>query len=188
MEPMNATAYVTSYGCEVWAPTQGQELAQLMVAQLLGMPPDKIKINRTFLGGGFGRRLVADFVLQAVAASKAVGRPVKIVWSREEDIQHDIYRPAVRNRITVGLDSDAKIAAVSHQVVSPSILHYVSPMSVQDNYDPSCVEGLHGTRCRSDGAKPPGFRGSLIASASHFPPLGLNTSISNPFSVSTRYG
>jgi isoquinoline 1-oxidoreductase beta subunit len=146
MEPMNATARVTNDGCEVWAPTQGQELAQLMVAQLLKIPPQKIKINRTFLGGGFGRRLVADYILQAVAASKAVGKPVKIIWSREEDIQHDIYRPAVRNRITVGLDADQRIAAVSHQVVSPSILHYVAPSSVQDNYDPSCVEGLHGTR------------------------------------------
>ena len=148
MEPMNATARVNADGCEVWAPTQGQELAQILVAQLLGMPQEKIKINRTMLGGGFGRRLVADFVLQAVAASKAVGKPVKIVWSREEDIQHDIYRPAVRNRITVGLDSERRIAAVSHQLVSPSILHYVSPPSVLDNYDPSCVEGLHGTRYR----------------------------------------
>src|SRR5215471_51830 len=148
MEPMNATARVTSDGCEVWAPTQGQELAQIMVAQFLGMPQQQIKINRTMLGGGFGRRLVADFVLQAVSASKAVGKPVKIVWSREEDIQHDIYRPAVRNRITVGLDSEGRIAAVSHQLVSPSILHYVSPPSVLDNYDPSCLEGLHGTRYR----------------------------------------
>jgi isoquinoline 1-oxidoreductase beta subunit len=146
MEPMNATASVTNDGCEVWAPTQGQELAQLMAAQLLGIPPQKIKINRTFLGGGFGRRLVADYILQAVAASKAVRKPVKIVWSREEDIQHDIYRPAVRNRIVVGLDSEKRIAAVSHQVVSPSILHYVAPQSVQDNFDPSCVEGLEGTR------------------------------------------
>jgi len=148
MEPMNATARVTADSCEVWAPTQGQQLAQMLVAQLLGMPPEKIKINRTFLGGGFGRRLVADFVLQAVAASKAVGKPVKIVWSREEDIQHDIYRPAVRNRITVGLDTEGRIAAVSHQLVSPSILHYVSPTSVQDTFDPSCVEGLQGTRYR----------------------------------------
>jgi isoquinoline 1-oxidoreductase subunit beta len=148
MEPMNATAHVTRDGCEVWAPTQGQELAQLMIAQFLGMPKEKITINRTFLGGGFGRRLMADFVLEAVAASKEVGRPVKVVWSREEDIQHDVYRPAVRHRITVGLDEDRKIAAASHQLVSPSILHYVYPIAVKDDYDPSCLEGLHGTRYR----------------------------------------
>lgn len=148
MEPMNATASVTAGGCEVWAPTQGQELAQLMVAQFLSIPKEKVRVNRTFLGGGFGRRLIADFVLQAVAASKAAGKPVKVVWSREEDMQHDVYRPAVRNRITVGLDSDGKIAAVSHQLVSPSILQFVSPAPLPDNYDPSCLEGLEGTRYR----------------------------------------
>ncbi|MBV9182807.1 MAG: xanthine dehydrogenase family protein molybdopterin-binding subunit [Acidobacteria bacterium] len=146
MEPMNATASVSADKCAVWAPTQGQELAQLMVAQFLGLPKEKIEINRTFLGGGFGRRLVADFVLEAVAASKAVGRPVKVVWSREEDIQHDVYRPAVRHRITVGLNSENTIAAAAHQLVSPSILHYVYPVAVKDDYDPSCLEGLHGTR------------------------------------------
>jgi isoquinoline 1-oxidoreductase subunit beta len=146
MEPMNATARVTGDGCEVWAPTQGQELAQLMVAQFLAMPKEKIQVHRTFLGGGFGRRLLADFVLQAVAASKAVRKPVKVIWSREEDIQHDVYRPAVRHRITVGLDASGRIAAASHQVVSPSILHYVYPVAVKDDYDPSCLEGLHGTR------------------------------------------
>ena len=146
MEPMNATASVTANGCEIWAPTQGQELAQIMAAQFLGISQEKVRVNRTFLGGGFGRRLIADYVLQAVAASKAVGRPVKVIWSREEDTQHDVYRPAVRNRITVGLDSGGKIAAVSHQVVSPSILKYVAPWPLPDNYDPSCLEGLHGTR------------------------------------------
>jgi isoquinoline 1-oxidoreductase beta subunit len=146
MEPMNATARVTSDSCDVWAPTQGQELAQLVVSQALNLPKEKVQVHRTLLGGGFGRRLVSDFVLQAVAAAKVVGRPVKLVWSREEDIQHDLYRPAVRHRITVGLDSNHKIAAASHQLVSPSILHYVYPVQVKDDYDPSCLEGLHGTR------------------------------------------
>jgi isoquinoline 1-oxidoreductase beta subunit len=146
MEPMNATARITNEGCEVWAPTQGQELAQLVVSQTLNIPKEKVKINRTMLGGGFGRRLVADFVLQVVVVAKAIGRPVKLIWSREEDMQHDLYRPAVLHRITVGLDNQEKIAAVSHQLVSPSILHYVYPVEVKDDYDPSCLEGLHGTR------------------------------------------
>ena len=146
MEPMNATARVTKDECEIWAPTQGQELTQLMVAQFLGIPKEKIQVHRTFLGGGFGRRLVADFVLEAVACSKAMGKPVKVIWSREEDIQHDIYRPAVRHRITTGLDEEGRIGAASHQLVSPSILHYVYPLAVKDDYDPSCLEGLDGTR------------------------------------------
>jgi len=148
MEPMNATARITEQGCEIWAPTQGQELTQLMVAQTLGIPKEKVKVNRTLLGGGFGRRLVADFALQVVAIAKATGRPVKLIWSREEDMQHDLYRPGVRHRITVGLDADDKIVAASHQLVSPSILHYVYPVAVQEDYDPSCLEGLHGTRYR----------------------------------------
>jgi isoquinoline 1-oxidoreductase subunit beta len=146
MEPMNATARLTGDGCEIWAPTQGQELTQIMVSQILGLPKEKVKVNRTMLGGGFGRRLVADFALQAAVTAKAVGKPVKVIWSREEDIRHDLYRPAVRHRITVGLDSDGRIAAASHQLVSPSILHYVYPLAVKDDYDPSCLEGLHGTR------------------------------------------
>jgi isoquinoline 1-oxidoreductase subunit beta len=148
MEPMNATAQITDEGCDVWAPTQGQGLAQLVVAQTLNVPKEKVKINRTLLGGGFGRRLVADFVLQVVVVAKAVRKPVKLIWSREEDMQHDLYRPGVLHRITVGLDDRDQVAAASHQLVSPSILHYVYPQEVKDDYDPSCLEGLHGTRYR----------------------------------------
>jgi isoquinoline 1-oxidoreductase beta subunit len=146
MEPMNATASVTAEGCEVWAPTQGQELAQIVLMQALNLPKDKVKINRTLLGGGFGRRLVADFVLQAAIASKAVGKPVKVIWTREEDTRHDFYRPAVLQKITMGLDSEGKIVAAAHQLVSPSILQHVSSMSVKDEFDPSCIEGLNETR------------------------------------------
>ena len=146
MEPMNATASVTAEGCEVWAPTQGQELSQIVVMQALSLPKEKVKINRTMLGGGFGRRLVADFVLQAAVASKAVGKPVKVIWSREEDMRHDFYRPAVRQRITMGLDSGGKIVAASHQLASPSILQHVSQISVTDDFDPSCIEGLNESR------------------------------------------
>lgn len=146
MEPMNATASVTAEGCEVWAPTQGQELAQIVIMQALKLPKEKVKVNRTMLGGGFGRRLVADFVLQAAVASKAVGKPVKLIWSREEDMRHDYYRPAVRQRIAMGLDSDGRIVAASHQLVSPSILQHVAQMAVTDEFDPSCIEGLDESR------------------------------------------
>src|SRR5260370_6983047 len=111
MELMNCTARVTADGCEVWAPTQGQELAQLAVSQMLGLPREKVSITRTLLGGGFGRRLLPDFVVQAVAVSKTVGRPVKVIWSREEDMQHDFYRPAVHHRITPGVHTYARLKA-----------------------------------------------------------------------------
>jgi len=142
MEPMNCTAHVTADGCDVWAPTQGQELAQLTVAGMLGLPREKVRINRTLVGGGFGRRLLPDFVAQAVAVSKAVRRPVKLIWSREEDMQHDFYRPAVHHRITAGVDEYGRLKALAHRLVSPSILQFVYPPAVTETYDPSCLEGL----------------------------------------------
>jgi isoquinoline 1-oxidoreductase beta subunit len=148
MEPMNCTAHVTADGCDIWAPTQGQEMTQMVVAQVLGLPKEKVRVNRTLLGGGFGRRLVADFAVQAVLASKAVGLPVKVIWTREEDMQHGLYRPAVLNRITAGVDEFGRLQAVAHKLVSPSILQFVYPVAVTDTYDPSCLEGLLETHYR----------------------------------------
>ncbi|HLW52433.1 MAG TPA: molybdopterin cofactor-binding domain-containing protein [Candidatus Angelobacter sp.] len=142
MEPMNCTASVTADGVDIWAPTQGQEMTQIVICGAFNLPKDKVRVNRTLVGGGFGRRLVADFALQAALVSKQIGRPAKVIWSRDEDIQHDIYRPAVLNRITAGIDARGKLQAIAHRVVSPSILQYVSPPSVTDKYDPSCLEGL----------------------------------------------
>jgi isoquinoline 1-oxidoreductase beta subunit len=141
MEPMNCTASVTASGCEVWAPTQGQEMTQNVLSQALGWPREKVLVNRTYCGGGFGRRLVADFALQAALVSKAIGRPAKVVWTREEDIQLDLYRPAVVNRLSAGIDELGRVRTLYHQLVSPSILQYVYPPAVQPNFDPSCMEG-----------------------------------------------
>jgi isoquinoline 1-oxidoreductase beta subunit len=148
MEPMNCTASVTADRCEIWAPTQGQELTVVTLAQVLSLAPERISINRTYLGGGFGRRLFTDFAVEAALLSKAVGRPVKLIWSREEDMQHDIYRPAVFHRLTAGLDDRGMLRALEHKVVSPSILQYVFPPAVTADYDPSCCEGLIETRYR----------------------------------------
>ena len=145
MEPMNCTAHVTDDTCIVWGPLQGPELAKLTLAGMFKLPPERVTINRTLLGGGFGRRLLVDFVVEAAIASKAVGRPVKVVWSREEDIQHDVYRPATVNRITAGLDRSGKPLAIAHKVVSPSILQFVYAPAVTEDNDPSCLEGLMET-------------------------------------------
>jgi isoquinoline 1-oxidoreductase subunit beta len=142
MEPMNCTARVAGDTVEIWGPTQGQELTRLTLAAVFKLPKENIQVSRTFLGGGFGRRLVADFALQAALVSKAVARPVKVVWSREEDMQHDIYRPATLHRITAGINEYGKLRAISHRLVSPSILQYVFAPAVTDVYDPSCLEGL----------------------------------------------
>ena len=145
MEPMNCTAHVTDDSCNVWGPLQGPELAKLVLSGMLKLPPEKVSINRTLLGGGFGRRLLVDFVVQAALISKAVSKPVKVVWSREEDMQHDVYRPATLNRITAGLDQDGRPKAVAHKVVSPSILQFVYAPAVTEDNDPSCLEGLMET-------------------------------------------
>jgi isoquinoline 1-oxidoreductase subunit beta len=142
MEPMNCTARVTGDTIEVWGPTQGQEMTRLTLAAVFKVPKENVQVSRTFLGGGFGRRLVADFALQAALISKAVGRPVKVIWSREEDMQHDIYRPATLHRITAGIDEYGKLRAMAHRLVSPSILQYVFAPAVTNVYDPSCLEGL----------------------------------------------
>lgn len=142
MEPMNCTARVSGDMVEIWAPTQGQEITRLTLAAAFNLPKENVQVSRTFLGGGFGRRLVADFALQAASISKAVGKPVKVIWSREEDMQHDIYRPATVHRITAGIDEYGKLRAIAHRLVSPSILQYVYAAAVTDVYDPSCLEGL----------------------------------------------
>jgi isoquinoline 1-oxidoreductase beta subunit len=142
MEPMNCTARVSGDTVEVWGPTQGQEMTRITLAAVFNIPKQNIQVSRTYLGGGFGRRLVADFAVQAALISKAVGKPVKVVWSREEDMQHDIYRPATLHRITAGINEYGQLRAISHRLVSPSILQYVFPPAVTDVYDPSCLEGL----------------------------------------------
>jgi isoquinoline 1-oxidoreductase subunit beta len=145
MEPMNCTAHVTDDGCTIWGPLQGPELAKLTLSGIFKLPPEKVTINRTLLGGGFGRRLLVDFVVQAAVVSRAVGKPVKVVWSREEDMQHDVYRPATLNRITAALDKSGKPQAIAHRVVSPSILQFVYAPAVTEDNDPSCLEGLMET-------------------------------------------
>jgi isoquinoline 1-oxidoreductase beta subunit len=145
MEPMNATAHVTAEGVEVWAPTQGQGPIQHAVAGLLGIEPGRVAVHTTFLGGGFGRRFETDFVVQAVLASKAVGKPVKLVWSREEDMRQDFYRPAAMARLSAGLDGAGNPVAWHARLASPSIMSRALPQLVKDGIDPSSVEGVSDT-------------------------------------------
>jgi len=141
MEPMNCTAHVRKDGCDVWVGTQGQTLAQRTAAGITGLPPEAVKIHTTYLGGGFGRRFAADFVADAVETSKALGVPVKVIWTREDDMQHDLYRPATYNRLAAVLDKDGAPVAWSHRIVGPSIMMGVFPSAVRDGIDPTGVEG-----------------------------------------------
>ncbi len=120
MEPMNCTAHVQNDRCEIWAPTQAPQGAQNEAARILGLPLDKITVHVTLLGGGFGRRLNSDYVQDAVKVSKAVNAPVQVIWKREDDMQHDFYRPATYNVMRGGLDKNGWPVAWLHRVAGPS--------------------------------------------------------------------
>jgi isoquinoline 1-oxidoreductase beta subunit len=151
MEPMNCTARVTSDRCEIWAPTQGQNLAFFALQAALKMPGEKIIVNRTpYIGGGFGRRLLPDFVVQAALISKAVGRPVKVIWDREEDMRRDWYRPATMVRLSAALDAKGLPTALHARVVSPRVITAVAPFMAKNvdksRVDPTAMEGMMETR------------------------------------------
>jgi len=136
MEPMNCTAYVQKDRCDLWAPTQAQILAQIFASQVSGLPMDKIDIHTTYLGCGLGRRgSFPDFIIEAVTASKTVGKPVKVVWTREEDIKYDFYRAATCQRIEAGLDSQGRVVGWSHKVACSSILKFLNPDWIKDGVD-----------------------------------------------------
>ena len=141
MEPMNATAWVRDGRCEVWAPTQSQSLARSIAAKAAGLPVDQCTIYTTYLGGGFGRRLQVDYIADAVEVAKKIGVPVKVVWTREDDMQHDFYRPMSLNAVRGVLDDDGTLVALAHTVVSPSIARYRNPQLPSIQVDPSAVNG-----------------------------------------------
>jgi isoquinoline 1-oxidoreductase subunit beta len=145
MEPMNATASVTSSGVEVWAPTQVQTAARASAAQIAGMPLERVAVHTTYLGGGFGRRLYHDYTDEAVAVSKAIGAPVHLVWPREEDIQHDFYRPMAVNKIRGAFDASGNLVALEHTVVMDSIevpLGFHLPPSGLDQISTDVVDNM----------------------------------------------
>jgi len=141
MEPMNCAADVRADSCDIYAPTQFQTFNQMTGAQITGLKPEQIRIHTTFLGGGFGRRAEQDFVAEAVQISKATGAPVQVTWSREDDMQHDFYRPAVYCKLVGGLDSNGWPVALKSRIVSPSIMSRFFPGSVKNGIDESSVEG-----------------------------------------------
>jgi isoquinoline 1-oxidoreductase beta subunit len=141
MEPMNCVADVRADRCEIWAPTQRQDQARATAAEITGLPPAAVTVHTTFLGGGFGRRFETDFITDAVEASKRVGAPVKVIFSREDDIQHDFYRTAAYCKLAGGLDVDGWPIAWTNTIVSASTFKRVFPAMIKNNVDDDCVEG-----------------------------------------------
>src|SRR5262249_9250158 len=135
MEPMNCTVHYTKDGCEIWAGTQAPTRAQNFVAELTGLPTSAIKVHNFYLGGGFGRRLDVDGTVLAVKIARHVDGPVKVVWSREEDIQHDLYRPYYYDRLSAGLDSDGRPIAWTHRIVGSSVVARSPPPLFKDGLE-----------------------------------------------------
>jgi len=140
MEPLNCTAHVRADRCDVWSGTQAQTNSQAIAAKITGLDTNAVFIHTTFLGGGFGRRFEVDFIGEAVEVSKAIGAPVKITWSREDDMQHDYYRMVSHARCTAGLDADGWPTVWMSRVSSPSLLARFGPL--KDNFDHRSVESL----------------------------------------------
>ena len=126
MEPVNCTVHVRPDGCDVWVGTQVPTFTQNAAAKVTGLPKAKVHVHNHLLGGGFGRRLEVDFITRAVQVAKQVTGPVQVLWSREEDIQHDMYRPYYYDRIAAGLDAQGKPIAWTHRVTGSSIIARVS--------------------------------------------------------------
>jgi isoquinoline 1-oxidoreductase subunit beta len=141
MEPMNCTVHFRGGECEIWLGTQAIARVQKMAAQAAGLPVEKVIVHNHLIGGGFGRRLEADGAVRAVEIAKQVDGPVKVVWTREEDIQHDMYRPYWFDRIAAGLDKDGKPIAWSHRFAGSSVIARWLPPGFKDGLDPDSTEG-----------------------------------------------
>jgi isoquinoline 1-oxidoreductase subunit beta len=141
MEPMNCTVHVREDGCNIWVGNQVVSRAQAAAAQVTGLPPEKVQVHNHLIGGGFGRRLDVDGITQAVAIAKQVDGPVKVIWSREEDIQHDVYKPYFFDRMTAGLDANGTPIAWHHRITGSSVWARWLPPTFKNGFDPDTIEG-----------------------------------------------
>jgi isoquinoline 1-oxidoreductase beta subunit len=145
MEPMNATALWTAERCEVWTPTQNGEAAHAAAAEAAGLQPRQVEVHKIHLGGGFGRRgAVHDWVRQAVAIAKEIpGTPVKLLWSREEDMLHGRFHPVTQCKLVGGLDAEGNLTALTMRISGQSIVAGIFPQNIRDGRDPVVFQGLN---------------------------------------------
>ncbi len=168
METMNATARYTPERCEVWTPTQNGEAALAATAEVAGLPQSKCDVYKLHLGGGFGRRGMTDYVRQAVALAKEMpGTPIKLIWSREEDMLHGRFHPTSQCKMSAGLDAQGNITALTMRIAGQSILSQVAPQNIVAGKDPVVFQGLN----------PPSPEAQLTYS---FPNLLIDHAMRNP--------
>lgn len=146
MEPMNATVLYTPDKCEVWCGTQNGEAAFAAALEASGLPAEKVDVHKLMLGGGFGRRGMTDYVRQAVAIAKQMpGTPIKLLWSREEDMAHGKYHPITQCKLTGAFDADNNLVALHYRLSGQSILFSVRPEALQNGMDPAAFQGVAQT-------------------------------------------
>ena len=140
MEPMNCTVQMSKEGCDIWTGTQVPGLTQAAVMKLTGLKREQVRIHNHLLGGGFGRRLEPDGTVRAVQIAQRVQGPVQVIWTREEDIQHDLYRPYYYDRLSAGVDAQGKPVGWSHRIAGSSIVARYIPPAMKNGVDPDAVE------------------------------------------------
>jgi len=166
MEPMNCTVRLSKDGCEIWLGTQVPTSAQAAAAKAAGLPVEKVQVHNHLLGGSFGRRLDVDFVTQAVRIAAEVKEPVKVVWTREEDMQHSSYRPYHYNRLSATLDAKGLPIAWHHRVTGASVIARYAPAGFKNDVDTDAIR---------DAAGPYEFPNVLVQYVRRDPPSGLLT-------------
>lgn len=163
MEPLNCTVHVRPDACELWLGTQVITRAQAAAAKVCGLPLEKVTVHNHLLGGGFGRRLEVDSVERAVAIARQVKGPVKVIWSREEDVQHDMYRPYFYDEVSAGLDAAGRVVAWQHRLTGSSVIKRWAPPLYKDGVDPETIDGA---------AQPPyAFPSIRVQYQNHEPPI-----------------
>lgn len=168
METMNATVKWTPERCEVWLPTQNGEAALAATAEASGLPPAQCEVYKIHLGGGFGRRGATDYVRQAVGIAKQMpGTPIKMIWSREEDMAQGRFHPVTQCKLVAGLDDKGEVTGLHMRISGQSILAYVNPQAIRDGKDPVVFQGLN----------PPGPEASIGYT---FPTLLVDHAMRNP--------
>jgi isoquinoline 1-oxidoreductase subunit beta len=166
MEPLSCTVHVAADGCEVWCGSQIVGRAHKVAAEAADLAPERVAFHNEFLGGGFGRRLETDYVRQAVLFARQVRGPVKVTWSREEDMRHDYYRYLNHSRVTVGIDTEGRPVSWRHRVVAPNVMARWLPVYQKDGVDLDAVDAASG---------PYDIANVLVEFVRHEAPAGLNT-------------
>jgi isoquinoline 1-oxidoreductase/isoquinoline 1-oxidoreductase beta subunit len=127
MEPMNATVHLTDAHCDIWAPVQAPDLARQVACDMTGLSRSQVRVHTTFIGGGFGRRALNDFIAEAVAIAMRTDGPIKLIWTREDDTRHGYFRSATTHQLSAALDDDGRITAWRHRLVAPLLTQHILP-------------------------------------------------------------